>query len=72
MWLLSRLLKEPCSTVFARFSGYRETKRGGKAREATEAEYGTMWDQLQASYPFYDRYRERTARKIPVVILERT
>lgn len=43
-----------------------------KARVATDVEYESMWRMLQASYPYYDRYRARTSRDIPVMILERT
>jgi deazaflavin-dependent oxidoreductase (nitroreductase family) len=42
-----------------------------KAREAREAEYDTLWAKLQSSYSFYDNYRTRTDRRIPVVVLER-
>jgi deazaflavin-dependent oxidoreductase (nitroreductase family) len=43
-----------------------------KARQATGAERDVLWAKLQASYRYYDRYRERTTREIPVVLLERT
>ena len=42
-----------------------------KAREASVIEYEALWAKLQQSYSFYDNYRTRTDRKIPVVILER-
>ncbi len=41
------------------------------AREAGESEYEALWAKLQQSYAFYDNYRTRTTRKIPVVVLER-
>ncbi len=43
-----------------------------KMREATGDEYDEMWSRLQASYPNFDTYRQRTARHIPVVVLDRT
>jgi deazaflavin-dependent oxidoreductase (nitroreductase family) len=42
-----------------------------KAREASATEYEILWAKLQNSYSFYDNYRTRTDRKIPVVVLER-
>lgn len=42
-----------------------------KAREASDAEYEALWAKLQQAYSFYDNYRTRTDRKIPVVVLER-
>ena len=41
------------------------------AREAGETELKALWPKLMASYEFFDDYRERTERTIPVVILER-
>jgi len=49
---------------------YRE-RIAVEAREASEDEYEPMWARLQQSYSFYDDYRTRTDRKIPVVVLER-
>jgi len=40
------------------------------AREACEEESVELWPKLEASYSYYGNYRERTARRIPVVILE--
>lgn len=42
-----------------------------KARVATGPERERLWAKLRASYRYYDDYRERTQREIPVVILER-
>ncbi len=41
-----------------------------RARRATPEEVERIWPKLVASYGYYDAYRERTARDIPVVILE--
>ena len=41
-----------------------------RARRATPEEVERIWPKLIASYGYYDAYRERTARDIPVVILE--
>jgi deazaflavin-dependent oxidoreductase (nitroreductase family) len=43
-----------------------------KAREATGAEHDALWSKLCESYRYYERYRERTTRQIPVVVLDRT
>jgi len=51
---------------------FRRERFAVKARETSGAEYESMWARLRASYRFYDRYREQTQRKIPVVVLERT
>lgn len=51
---------------------FGRARRAVKARAASDAEYEAMWEMLRASYPYYDRYRERTTRTIPVVILEGT
>ena len=42
-----------------------------RARRATPAEEAALWPRLVAAYAPYARYRERTRREIPVVILER-
>jgi hypothetical protein len=42
-----------------------------KARAAGPAEHERLWGKLVASYRYYDDYRQRTAREIPVVVLER-
>ena len=41
-----------------------------KAREASDEEAVELWPRLEASYAYFASYRERTVRKIPVVILE--
>ena len=40
------------------------------AREATDEESVELWPRLEASYSFYANYRERTSRRIPVVVLD--
>ncbi|MGH2724926.1 MAG: nitroreductase family deazaflavin-dependent oxidoreductase [Actinomycetota bacterium] len=40
------------------------------AREAEGQERDRLWTAMAARYPGYDRYRERTSRRIPVVVLE--
>jgi protein-S-isoprenylcysteine O-methyltransferase Ste14 len=42
-----------------------------RARRATPAEEAELWPKLVAAYGPYARYRERTRRSIPVVLLER-
>ena len=42
-----------------------------RARRASPQEEAALWPGLLAAYPPYARYRERTRRAIPVVILER-
>jgi deazaflavin-dependent oxidoreductase (nitroreductase family) len=39
------------------------------ARDAEGEERTRLWQQLQASWPFYDRYRASVSRTIPVVVL---
>lgn len=41
------------------------------ARDATPQEKPEMWRKMAAVWPDYDAYQERTAREIPVVVLER-
>jgi deazaflavin-dependent oxidoreductase (nitroreductase family) len=42
-----------------------------RAREADGAESEPLWRALDSAYPYYRNYRTRTARRIPVVVLER-
>ena len=42
-----------------------------RARRASPDEARRLWPVLEASYRHYPEYRRRTAREIPVVILER-
>jgi deazaflavin-dependent oxidoreductase (nitroreductase family) len=45
-------------------------RRRMQAHEATPDEKARYWPQLVAMYPDYDDYQRRTARDIPVVVLE--
>ncbi len=42
------------------------------ARQAEGAELDALWPALEKAYPPYRRYRSRTSREIPVVVLEPT
>jgi hypothetical protein len=42
------------------------------ARTAEPHERGRLWRLMTGIWPSYDLYQERTARQIPVVLLERT
>lgn len=42
-----------------------------RARTASGAERAALWKQMAALFPPYDAYQQRTAREIPVVVLER-
>jgi deazaflavin-dependent oxidoreductase (nitroreductase family) len=42
-----------------------------RARTASAAERATLWKTMAAIWPPYDEYQARTARQIPVVVLER-
>ncbi|WP_308805624.1 nitroreductase family deazaflavin-dependent oxidoreductase [Acrocarpospora corrugata] len=41
------------------------------ARTATAEEKAEMWPVMTAAWPAYDDYQKKTAREIPVVVLER-
>ncbi len=41
------------------------------ARTATPEEKARLWAMMNAVYPPYDSYQEKTTREIPVVVLER-
>jgi proline iminopeptidase len=41
-----------------------------RARVATGEERTRLWQQMTAFYPAFDKYQARTAREIPVVVLE--
>jgi deazaflavin-dependent oxidoreductase (nitroreductase family) len=45
-------------------------RRSVRARTATAAEAERLWPSLDTAYREYARYRRRTTRTIPVVILE--
>lgn len=42
-----------------------------RARTATAEEKPAMWRKMAATWPAYDEYQTKTAREIPVVVLER-
>lgn len=42
-----------------------------RARPATDEEKPALWRQMTEIWPDYDRYQAKTARSIPVVVLER-
>jgi deazaflavin-dependent oxidoreductase (nitroreductase family) len=42
-----------------------------RARDAEGEEYDRLWEQMTEVWPDYDRYQQRTDRRIPVVVLER-
>ncbi|MFI7420724.1 nitroreductase family deazaflavin-dependent oxidoreductase [Nonomuraea sp. NPDC049684] len=43
-----------------------------RARTASEEEKPEMWRTMTRTWPQYDEYQEKTDRRIPVVVLERT
>jgi deazaflavin-dependent oxidoreductase (nitroreductase family) len=63
-WYLN-LLKQPSATIQV-----RERKLRVTARPAGEADYDRLWRDVTGKNPFYLRYQQQTARKIPLVILE--
>ena len=63
-WLLN-LQARPEARV-----GFGTEEQVVKAREASDEEAVELWPRLEASYAYFASYRERTVRKIPVVILE--
>ena len=48
----------------------RSTRARVRAREATPAERERLWPMVLAAYAGYEAYQQRTAREIPLVILE--
>jgi deazaflavin-dependent oxidoreductase (nitroreductase family) len=42
-----------------------------RARTAAPEEKPAMWQEMTSHWPDYDRYQQRTARELPVVVLER-
>lgn len=63
-WYLN-LTAEPSATVQIGAETRRVT-----ARDADPAERAQLWPRLTANWPAYDDYQARTARVLPVVILE--
>jgi len=64
-WWLN-LQAQPAAEVQVDRARHRVT-----ARQARGAELEALWRRLEASYRYYADYRLRTAREIPVVVLER-
>lgn len=64
-WWLN-LEADPAATILV-----GSDERGVRAREAEGPERDAIWDELVAHSPDYDVYRERTGRRIPVVVLAR-
>jgi deazaflavin-dependent oxidoreductase (nitroreductase family) len=48
----------------------RRSRRPLRARRATPEERERYWKELNALYRHYDSYQRKTAREIPVVVLE--
>ena len=48
----------------------KEKRLRARARVAEGEERARLWKSMAAIYPPYDRYQQRTAREIPVVVLE--
>lgn len=49
-----------------------EASSGRRARIATDEERDRLWPRLVEMYPAYASYQEKTARRIPIVLLEPT
>jgi deazaflavin-dependent oxidoreductase (nitroreductase family) len=43
-----------------------------RARDAEGEERDRLWNQMTDVYPGYDRYAQKTSRRIPVIVLEPT
>jgi len=63
-WLLN-LRAQPEARV-----RFKREERRVRVREASDEEALQLWPKLEASYSYFAAYRERTERRIPVVILE--
>jgi deazaflavin-dependent oxidoreductase (nitroreductase family) len=58
------LMEKPQTTVQV-----GSDRRSVVARQATDEERERLWPRLVAMFPDFDAYQQRTARRIPVVIL---
>ena len=58
--------EEPVVTVQVKNNVFKATHR-----VATGAERKAIWDQMAAMYPPYTDYQAKTAREIPVIVLEK-
>jgi deazaflavin-dependent oxidoreductase (nitroreductase family) len=50
----------------------KDDRFSARARTATPDEKPEVWKTMTAIWPDYDEYQKKTAREIPVVILERS
>ena len=64
-WYLN-LVEEPEVSVQVRGDRFR-----ARARTATPEEKPDLWRMMTERWPAYDEYQRKTAREIPVVVLER-
>jgi deazaflavin-dependent oxidoreductase (nitroreductase family) len=64
-WYLN-LVEQPEVTVQVRGDRFR-----AHARTATPEEKPDLWRMMTERWPAYDEYQHKTAREIPVVVLER-
>jgi deazaflavin-dependent oxidoreductase (nitroreductase family) len=64
IWWLN-LKVHPVATV-----QFGNTIKHVRAREASDEEKSLLWPRFVDMYSDYETYRQRTTRKIPVVILE--
>jgi deazaflavin-dependent oxidoreductase (nitroreductase family) len=64
-WYLN-LSEQPAVTVQVRGDRFK-----AHARVATAAEKPDLWRMMSDRWPAYDEYQRKTARDIPVVVLER-
>lgn len=48
----------------------RGERFAARARTAGPQEKPGLWEKMVAAYPAYDDYRQKTAREIPVVVLD--
>jgi len=64
-WYLN-LVAQPEVTVQVRAERF-----AARARTAAPEERPELWRMMTSSWPAYDEYQRKTAREIPVVVLER-
>ena len=64
-WVLN-LRNQPLARI-----DVRGTSSAVQAREAEGDEYARLWQYVSGKHPPYLRYQQMTARRIPIVVLER-
>jgi len=64
-WYLN-LEENPSATVQVKDDVFK-----ARARDADAGEKPDMWKTMTAVWPAYDEYQQKTAREIPVVVLQR-